>query len=123
MRFLDFCKSVTSSEDTKVTESNIEIPVKYSKSIELVINQFECNKDTMYNMDFPYIEHAFKLKGISLSDKMVEICDREFHTLSIPDSIINKLSNGIFCNNYNKLNTNNKIIIKTLSMYILLSNK
>ena len=134
MRFLDFCKSVTSNDDTnlksekgpdginRLCESGV-IPEKYMKGISILEKQFKCRSTVLKDLDLPHIEYAFKLKNMTLSDKMVSICEREFKSQSIPDVIIDKLANAIYGISFNELSSENKIIIKTLSMYILLSNK
>jgi hypothetical protein len=124
LRFIDFCKSVTNVDDNGVkNDTNVTLPDKYVKAINVLTKQFKPKSHIIQGMSVPYIESAFKLKNTSLSDEMVRICEKEFHTREIPDKILLDLSNGIFGYHYNNLSTNFKIIIKTMAMYILLSNK
>lgn len=133
MRFLDFCKSVTSASNVNISDEEPDgvnrlqesgiIPEKYIKGMDVLAKQFGCRSSVIQDMDLPHIEHAFRIKNMSLSDKMVNICEKEFHSQSIPDVIIDKLSVGIYHEHFNKLPNDDKIIIKTLSMYLLLSNK
>lgn len=134
MRFLDFCKTVASNSNMDITSDDGPdginrlqelgvIPIKYIKGIDVLAKQFGCRSSVLKDMDLPHIENTFKLKHGTLSDKMVYICERDFHSQSIPDAILATLSSVIYHKHFNKLSNDDKIIIKTLSMYLLLSNK
>lgn len=121
MRFLDFCKSVAVNDATLTTNQTEDMSIGdiYNKRIRVLSSQFKCRASVLKDMDIPYVENVFK-RIPSLSDKMVEICEKEFGGRNIPDVFFNKLSMEIFCKSFNELSADNKIIIKTLVMYILL---
>lgn len=124
MRFLEFCKTVASNNNdfTCTNDMNLDnIPKKYIDGINIIINLFEYRDDIIQNMDLPYIEKVFDIKEQSLSDKISDICIREFGSQSIPDAFFNIISDGIFQTSFTNLSNDNKIIIKTLTMYLLLS--
>ena len=124
MRFLDLCNTV-SVQDNEVISDDLDISkisVKYMKSITYLISQLKPKVKIISKIELPFIEWYFK-KVKNLPETIGEISTKEFGTYQIPDVIMNELSNGIYGNLFNKLSQNEKIIIKTLAMYILLSNK
>ena len=125
MKFIDFCKNVSSDINVKISDdmSLDNIPTKYINDIKDLKSSFEFKENIIPNMDIPYIEKAFNVKHKSLSDTINDICIHEFGQSSIPDTLFNNLSYAIYNKTFNDLSNDNMIIIKTLMMYILLSNK
>lgn len=124
MRFLDLCDTV-SVRDNEVISDDLDISkisLKYIKSIAYLISQLKPKVNIISKIEIPFIEWYFK-KVKNLPETIGEISMKEFGTYQIPDVIMNELSNGIYGNLFNELSQNEKIIIKTLAMYILLSNK
>lgn len=124
MRFLDLCNTV-SVQDNEVISDDLDISkisVKYIKSITYLNSQLKPKVKIIGKIELPFVEWYFK-KVKNLPETIGEISMKEFGTYQIPDVIMNELSNGIYGNLFNKLSQNEKIIIKTLAMYILLSNK
>ena len=125
MAFINFCKTVSSDVNVKISDdmSLDNIPKKYINDINDLKSSFEFKENIIPNMDIPYVEKSFNVKHKSLSDAINDICIREFGQSSIPDTLFNNLSCAIYNKTFNGLSNDNKIIIKTLVMYILLSNK
>lgn len=119
VKFQEFCNRITTDAvlgDIISTESSTDIPERYKAPTETLITILKNKRKRFDSINVPFVESVFEQNYLGiLKEKMGPDAD-------IPDSIIIRLSEGIFGEKPNGLNVDQQAIIKVLATYICIQN-
>ena len=119
--FYDFAVRTALENSNWVDSSNTEVPERFKMITESVITNLENKMEYLDKIHVIWIEKVFETIDVPefLDEKMNsgELPDGE-----VPDSIINRLSAGLYHNDYNTLERDEQSIIKVLALYIIVQN-
>ena len=118
LKFSEFCWKVATSGKLSEVSDSTDIPVKYTKPVNVLIADMKNKAEIFDRINVPYVEAAFDQKDLEISTMLNDKLDDD----DIPDGIINKLSEGIFKCKPTELTDQQAVIIKVLSVYICIQN-
>lgn len=107
--FMKFC--MDHATDTILNVSETEVPDRYKKSVNVLIQLMVNKKDIFDSINVPYVENVFE-------DDYLDILESNLENGDVPDGIIYALSMGIFEKQPIDLCEDQTAIIKILSTYI-----
>jgi len=118
VKFQEFCNRITSDAPLSelISAEPAEIPERYKSPTEVLITMLKNKRNRFDSINVPFVESVFE------QDYLGILKDKLGPDAEVPDSIVIRLSEGIFGENPIGLNVDQQAIIKVLATYICIQN-